>query len=85
MGAQAGGAVLDAVFQIGEAAAAFVPQGVQGAVAEQAAKGAFVLYLMAGEVFTFFVLKKIVVGHSFFPFFDFGRDNIPPLRWVCVY
>ena len=58
MGNQAVGAILDAVLGIGKIAAAFVAQGVQGAVAEQAAEGIFVLYLVAGEIFAFFVLKK---------------------------
>ena len=63
VGDQAVGAILDAVLGIGEIAAAFVTQSIQGAIAEQATKAGFVGYLMTGEVFTFFILKKVVVGH----------------------
>ena len=60
VGAQAGGAVLDTGFGIAEVAAAVFAQGVEGAVAEDAAKGLRVGVLMAGEVFTFFVLEEVV-------------------------
>ena len=57
------GAILDAILRIGKVAAAFGPQCVQGAIAEQAAETTFVRYLMAGEIFAFFVLKKVVMSH----------------------
>ena len=68
VGNQAVGAILDAILCVGEIAAAFVAQGIQGAIAEQATKGAFVLYLVAGEIFTFFMLKKVIMSHSNTPF-----------------
>ena len=64
VGPQAGGAVLDAVFCVGKIAAAVFAQGVEGAVAEDAAEGLRVGVLVAGEVFTLFVLEKIVMCHG---------------------
>ena len=64
VGAQAAGAVFDAGFGIAEIAAAVFAQGVEGAVAEDAGEGLRVGVLVAGEVFTLFVLEKIVVGHD---------------------
>ena len=64
VGAQAVGAVFDAGFGVGKIAAAVVAQGVEGAVAEDAGEGLRVGVLVAGEVFTLFVLEKIVVGHD---------------------
>ena len=49
MGQQATGAVLDAVFQIPEIAAAFAAQRIQRAVAEQAVEVLRMVRLMAGE------------------------------------
>ena len=63
VGAQAIGAVLDAVFGVGKIAAAVFAQSVEGAVAEDAAKGFGIGVLVAGEVFAFFVLEKVIVGH----------------------
>ena len=63
VGDQTVGAVLDAILRIGKIAAAFVAQGIQRAVAEQAAEGIFIFYLVARKIFAFFVLKKVVVGH----------------------
>ena len=65
MGAQAPGAVLDARVRIGKAAAAFIAEGIQGAVAEQAVEILLVSALMAWEIFTFPVLKKVVICHYF--------------------
>ena len=64
MGSQAIGAVLDAVFGVGEIAAAIFAQGVEGAVAEDAGEGRPVGAGVAGEVFTFPVLEKIIVCHG---------------------
>ena len=66
MGKQAGGAVLDAVFRIGEAAAAFFTQGVEGTVAEQAVEAVLLRRLVAGKVFTLAVLKE-TIAHSAAP------------------
>ena len=63
VGAQAIGAVFDAAFGIGEVPSAPVAQGVQGTIAEQAAEGLGIRIGVAGEVFTFPVLKKIVMTH----------------------
>ena len=66
VGLQALGAVLDAIFRVCKAAAAFVAQGIQGAVAEQTAEGFRVSALMAREIFALLVLEKIIVRHSLF-------------------
>ena len=63
MGAQAAGAVLDSLFVIGKAAAAVIPQGIQGAIAKQAAELLRVRPGMAGKILTFLVLKKIIMAH----------------------
>ena len=63
MGPEAPGTVLDALFRIAEIAAAAIPQGIQGAVAENAAKGLGICTLVTGEVFTFPMLKKIIICH----------------------
>lgn len=68
MGPQAIGAVLDAVFGVDEIAAAVFAQGVEGAVAEDAAKSLRVCSGVAGEVFTCLVLEKVVIGHKFTSF-----------------
>ena len=60
VGAEALGAVLDAILGVSEIAAALVAQGVEGAVAENAGEGLGVGILMSGEVLAGFVLKKIV-------------------------
>ena len=63
MGAQAMAAILDAIVQILEIAAAAVPQAVQGAIAEQAAEFLRVCPFMAREILALLILKKIVVCH----------------------
>ena len=63
VGAQALGTILDAIVCIGELTAAFVTQGVEGAVTEQAAESFRVCIFVTGEIFTFLVLEKIIVGH----------------------
>ena len=68
MGAQAAGAVFDAVLGVGEVAAAIFAQSIEGAVAEDAGEGFRVGILVAGEVFTGFVLEKVVVWHGFTSF-----------------
>ena len=62
MGDQTAGAVLDAIFRITEITAAFVPKGIQRAVAKQAAK-ILTITLVSREVFACFILKKLVVFH----------------------
>ena len=64
MGAEAAGAVLDAVFGIGEIAAAVFAQGIEGAVAENAGESLGICVFVAGEIFTLLVLEKIIVGHD---------------------
>ena len=71
MGPQAVGTVLDTFFGIGEIAAAVFAQGIQRAVAEHAAENFRVRAGMAGKIFTFPVLKKVVMAHINQPF---GRD-----------
>ena len=63
VGPQAIGTILDAAGQIGKTAAAFVAQGVEGAITEQAVEALPIRAGMAGEIFTFPVLKKIVMAH----------------------
>ena len=63
VGPQAGRAIFDAAVGICKITAAFVAQGVQGAEAEQAVEVFPVSPLMAGEIFTFQVLKKFIVFH----------------------
>ena len=66
VGKQAAGAVLDAAFRIGEAAAAVFAQGVEGTVAEQAVEAVLLRRLVAGEIFTLAVLKE-TIAHSAAP------------------
>lgn len=63
MRAQAVGAILEPLRSIGEITAAVFSQGVQRAIAEQTAEGFRVCVFVAGEVFTCFVLKKVIIGH----------------------
>ena len=60
MGAQAAGAVFDAIVCIREVAATAVTQGIQGAITEHATKGFRVCTGVAGKVVTVTVLKKII-------------------------
>ena len=55
---EAAGAVLDALFVVAEIAAAARPEGVERAVAEQAAEFFGMLRLVAGEKLAVGVLKK---------------------------
>ena len=63
VGTETVGAVFDTVGQVAETATAFVTQGIQGAIAKQTAKGIWIRPRMTGEIFTFPVLKKIVMSH----------------------
>ena len=63
VGFQAARAVLDAVFRVGKAAAAPVAQGIQRAIAKQAAEAFRICALVARKILTFFILKKIVICH----------------------
>lgn len=60
---QATGAVLDAVLCVPEIPAALISQGIQRTEAEQTAKVLWVCSFVAGEIFAFPMLKKIVVCH----------------------
>ena len=57
----AAGAVFDAVFCISKAAATLIPQGIQGAEAEQAVEVLFFPTLMTGELLAFSVLEELMV------------------------
>ena len=61
---QAGGAVFNSAFRIGKITTAVFSQGIQRAKAEQAAEMIRIRSPMAGKIFTFFVLKKIIMRHS---------------------
>ena len=65
VGPQAGRAVLDPLFCVPEIAPAPISQGIQGAVAEHAAKVLRVSTLVAGKIFTFPILIKIIMAHGF--------------------
>jgi hypothetical protein len=64
VGLQTFGALLDAVFGVGEGTAAPVAQGIQGAEAEQAAELLRISPGVAGKILAFFMLKKIVIRHN---------------------
>ena len=64
VGTEAIGAVLDAVFSVSKAAAALFSQGVKGAIAEDTAESIRICSRVAGEIFTFPILKKIVMTHN---------------------
>ena len=76
VGPQAVGAVFDTLLRVAEIATALVSQGIQGAVAEQAAEAFRVGPGVAGKVFTFPVLKKIVMGHEICSFRCNGRKIV---------
>ena len=63
-------AVFDARLRVAEVPAAFAPEDVQRAVAEQAVEALRVRRLVSGKVFTVGILKKRVVPlfHQFFSF-----------------
>ena len=63
VGPQAGGAILDTGLRVGVIAAAVFTQGIEGAVAEDAAEGIGICARMAGEILAGFVLEKIVICH----------------------
>ena len=64
MGAQALGAILDAILRIGETTASVFTQGIQRAIAEDTAKGLRVCPAVAGKILTFPVLIKIIMAHN---------------------
>ena len=64
VGAQAIGTVLDPILQIGKAAAAFVTQCIEGTVAKEAIEALFIRPGVAGKIFAFLILKKIVMAHQ---------------------
>ena len=64
MRTQASGTVLDPLFRISKASPAAVPKGIQRAKAEQAAEAVGIGMLMAGKIFTGFILKTVMSGHS---------------------
>ena len=64
MGAQTVGTVLDAVFGVGKIPTAAVTQGIQRTIAEKTAEVVRAFAFVAGEIFAFCILKKIVICHS---------------------
>jgi len=64
MGLQAAGAILDPLLRISKAAAAPVTQRIQRTIAEQTAEAITIRPLMAGKIFTFPILEKIIIRHS---------------------
>ncbi len=66
MGYKTSAAVFNAFFVlVSEFSATFFAEGVKGAVAEKTAEGLRISPFMTGEIFTFFVLKKIIITHAF--------------------
>ena len=63
VGSQAAGAILDPIFRIAKSAAAAVAKTIQRTIAEKAAEGFRIRSMMAGKIFTFSVLKKIIMAH----------------------
>ena len=64
---QAVGAILDTIICISEIAAAPVTKAVQGAVTEKAAERFRICTHVTGKIFTFLILKKIIIGHIYSP------------------
>ena len=78
VGTEAIGAVLIAVFGIGEFTATLVAQGVQRTVAEETAEGLRICTGMARKILALLVLEKIIICHISFSFFLWynGREVI---------
>ena len=88
VGAQAVGAVLDALGIVAKIAAAAVAQGVKRAIAEQAAEGLRVRAGVAGVILTFLILEKIIMSHKhplFFAFFLLIWYNPSKGDMICVF
>ena len=64
VGLQTFGAIFNAIFCVGKAAAAILTQAIQRAIAEQTAESFRVCTGMTGKIFTFLVLKKIIMRHG---------------------
>jgi hypothetical protein len=64
MGLQTIGTIFNTLLGISKAAAAVFTQAVQRAVTEQATESCGVCLIMTGKIFTFFVLKNIVIWHN---------------------
>ena len=67
MGTKTVGAVFDTVCRIREMTAATVCKTVERTVAEQTAECFRVCPLVAGEILTFPVLKKVIMAHVILP------------------
>ena len=65
VGFQASRAILEALGGVSKIAATVFTQAVQGAVAEHAAEGFGVRLFVAGEIFAFLVLGKVVMSHLY--------------------
>ena len=84
MGQHAAGAILAAVFRIGEGAAALFPQGIQRTVAEQAVELLRLLRFVAGEKLTFFILEKGVVLALPIRLFAHAKGSFPPVIFFMI-
>ena len=71
VGTQAATAILDAVLCILKFTAAFIPQGIQGAITENTAEGFGISTFMARKILALLVLKKIIMTHNFTHFLLF--------------
>ena len=76
MGLQAIGAILNTTLRIGKAAAAAISQGIQGAIAKQAAEFLRVSTGMAGKILALLMLEKIVICHRKHPFLQLVWDML---------
>lgn len=66
MRTQAVGAILKPVGGIGDITPALVTKGVQGAIAEDTAKGLGISARVTGKIFTGCMLEKVIIGHGAF-------------------
>jgi hypothetical protein len=99
VGHAAAGTILNAVLGIDKITAALVPQGIQGAVAEQAVELLRAGCVVAGEKLTFFMLEKgkllalpiRLLAHKavllvvFFTVFSIAHfsPSVYPTPWEC--
>ena len=84
VGAQTAGAVLDSFFIIGKATAAVIPQGIQGAIAKQAAEPLRIRPGMAGKILAFLVLKKNIMAHIATSFPEYKKWSRKQAPWETL-
>ena len=63
VGHKAMAAILDTALCVAEVTAALISQPIKGAIAEKAIKIRRIFALMAGKIFAFFILKKLIMLH----------------------